>query len=186
MQSGKPARGLFTLAVILSLVPSCLAEELAAENSETPSQVIQKDLRPIRMLIKNINVKIKRGVAGMDRTEPGEVPAVTGWAAACCTPNVVSIRKRTASLEQSAADLLGLYRKAGRQEGIRISESLVSEVKTLRATLELFAAAPNRTSTDVALQNLIREVLHVDKRRQELESCCNDLAVPLPRQPQDG
>jgi len=157
--------------IVTAAIVSMLSQ---GEEPPTPARVIEQDLGPIRNFVRNIQVKVQNNVVGI--AAAGEAK-IEGWAALCCTRNVLTLRKLTRSLERNATDLLKISRKAGREDGARGSASLITDAKAFQKILEQFAAAPDRASAITALGSLNRAVLKLEKDRKDLESCCDDLPL---------
>jgi hypothetical protein len=137
------------------------------------------DLGPIRDQVRNMGVKVMRGIVGITAREEGsEGPPVTGWAASCCASNVRELYPRLTSLEKTAEGLARRYGELGRADGVRVTKQLVDDIRHLRSRVQIFAAAPDRPSTTQAADETHQALLAVLKTEKELEGCCNDLASP--------
>jgi hypothetical protein len=173
--------GLVLTALAASTLVPCRGADPGAA-FETPQECIDRDLKPIQAHVQSIKARMERGIGSVSAA--GDTPQaaleVHGWASRCCTKSIREVHRRTTTLEKRSVELVKIYEAEGRAEGARLAGELAADAAALRERIEMFAAAPDQTAAFGALQNVVKGVINLNIDRRDLESCCNDIQVPVP------
>lgn len=176
--------GLVLLTLVASgmLLPCHGADAVAA--FESPGENLDRDLKAIRAHVQSMKARMERGIASVSAAEDPTQAAVQvqGWAANCCTKSIREVHRRTGSLEKRSVELAKIYQAEGLADGAELAGEIAADAVALREQIELFAAAPDQTSAFGALQNVVKGVINLNIGRRDLEKCCNEILVPVPRE----
>ncbi len=152
---------------------------------ETPDEAVEAALKPIRDQVINMQAKIERGVAGAAPRLDPNAPPVKGWAAECCTRNLVTLHNKLPDLGATAVRLGRAYRAAGRKDGDDLARELFLDAESLGKYLAQFASARSREQTLVMLEHVVRAVMNLNIDHRRLRTCCNDIVVPVVQESQN-
>jgi hypothetical protein len=156
------------------LVVLALAGPAAAADEDLPTvEEIEKYMRAIQSHVKNANLRVKNGMAGVSSEDgasaQGRPPTP---AEACCSSNLEHVRESIAGLSKALDRTYRHYAEQGNADAVARLEAVRQPLQAVAAGMAQFKMAGTQGRAIEALQGVVRPFLELRAAVAELGACC--------------
>jgi len=160
-----------------SLIAVCLVVLLAGwaapgrcaeDEKATPLDPIQKEMKRIRGMIRNANMKLDLGATGL---EPGSGSGASTPALRCCSGNLEHINKSMGKLRDLMRETHACFEQQRDIDGVMAVNLVMQDLRDLATALNVFVQAPDRPQAAGAMGATQRGYLNLLKSVDALPPC---------------
>lgn len=140
----------------------------AEDEKATPLDPVQKEMKRIRGMIRNANMKLHQGVAAL---EPGSGSVGSTPGLRCCSGNLERISQSMGNLRDLMNETRSCFEQQRDVDGVMAVNLVVQDLRSLGTALDAFQRSPSQEQASGAMGATQRAYLNLLKSVEALPSC---------------
>jgi hypothetical protein len=160
---------LIAVCLVALLAGQAAPGRCAEDEKDAPLDPIQKEMKRIRGMIINANMKLNSGAMGIKPR--GQGSSTPTPAQQCCSVNLEHIAKSMKSLNNLMIQRRTCFEQQQNIDGVFAGNLVVQDLRDLATALNVFSQTPDRNQTVGAMGATQRAYLNLLKSVDALPDC---------------